>query len=98
MNSPDPDTEPALSDSDVALRGTASFVAGAVAAAHFLVLADGLGGAAMLARGATGLTMRAAPGPALQPFFDLTFEDASTLWLDISAAVLADIALAARLA
>jgi 3-oxo-4-pregnene-20-carboxyl-CoA dehydrogenase beta subunit len=83
---------------DDTLRGTLSFIEGAQAATHFLVCTDAPTGVAVVARDASGLTMRAAPGLAVPPFFDLNLEDTPAVWLSMPAESLADIALAARLA
>src|SRR5690349_14215288 len=60
---------------DDKLRGKLSFVEGAQAATHVIVFTDAPAGAAIVARDATGLAMRAAPGLAVPPFVDLTFDD-----------------------
>ena len=82
---------------DDTLRGTLSFIEGAQAATHFLAFTDAPTGVAIVARGATGSTTRAAPGLAVPSFFDLTLEDAPSLWLERPAEALAEIALTARL-
>lgn len=79
------------------LHGSLSFIEGARAATHFLVFTDEPSGVALVARDASGLTMRVAPGLAVPPFFDLMFEDTPALLLAMPSEMLADIALVARL-
>jgi alkylation response protein AidB-like acyl-CoA dehydrogenase len=80
-----------------ALQGSLSFVEGAQFATHFLVLTDEPAGIAVVARDAPGLTMRAAPGLAVPPFADLTFNDTPALRVAAQAEALSDVALVARL-
>jgi 3-oxo-4-pregnene-20-carboxyl-CoA dehydrogenase beta subunit len=83
---------------DGALRGSLSFIEGAESATHFLVFTDSPAGAAVIASDSTGLKMRAAPGLAVPPFFELILEDAPALWLELTSEALADVAMTARLA
>jgi alkylation response protein AidB-like acyl-CoA dehydrogenase len=82
---------------DGALRGALSFIEGAQAATHVLIVTDAPTGVAVVASDATGLKTRATPGLAVPPFVNLTLEDAPALWLEMPAESLAEIALAARL-
>jgi len=81
-----------------ALQGQLSFVEGPQAATHVLVFTDEPAGVAVVARDASGLTMRAAPGLAVPPFVDLTFDDTPALRIEMSPEALADIAMVTRLA
>jgi acyl-CoA dehydrogenase len=78
------------------LRGRLSFVEGAQAATHFLILSPT--GAAIVSADAPGLTLRATPGLAHPPFCEITLENAPALRWDMAPDVLADIALGTRIA
>jgi acyl-CoA dehydrogenase len=80
------------------LRGKLSFVEGAQAATHFLILTQSPAGAAVVAADAPGLTMRATPGLAHPPFCEITLDNTPTLRWDMTPDVLADIALGMRIA
>jgi acyl-CoA dehydrogenase len=81
-----------------ALRGTLSFVEGAQTATHFLVLTDEPAGVAVVARDASGLATRAAPGLAVPPFVDVIFDDTPAIQIALKREALADVALVTRLA
>jgi alkylation response protein AidB-like acyl-CoA dehydrogenase len=83
---------------DDRLHGALSFVEGAQAATHFLIFAGEPSGAAVVARGAPGLSMRAAPGLAVPPLSDLTLDDTPAFQVAMQPQALADIAWVARLA
>ena len=79
------------------LTGRISFVEGAQAATHFLVLADKPVGAAIVANGAAGLKVQETPGLAAPAFAELTFESTPATLVTLSPDLLADIAMVARL-
>jgi alkylation response protein AidB-like acyl-CoA dehydrogenase len=79
------------------LTGRISFVEGAQAATHFLVLTDKPAGAAIVANGAPGLTVRETPGLAVPAFAELTFENTPATLVELSPDALVDIATVARL-
>jgi acyl-CoA dehydrogenase len=83
---------------DESLHGTVSFVEGAQTATHHLVFIDAPGGAAVVTANASGLTVRATPGLAVPPLCELAFANTPALRLELPPEMLADIALAARLA
>ncbi len=80
-----------------ALTGKASFVEGAEAATHFIVLTENPSGAAAVVRSAPGLKVRATPGLAVPPLCELTFENAPAMFLGVPSEALADIAVVAKL-
>ena len=80
------------------LRGTMSFVEGAQAATHFLIVTDAPAGVAGVASGGAGMTMKATPGLAVPTFSELTFEDTPATLQTVPSEALVDIALVARLA
>jgi len=82
---------------DGTLWGTLSFIEGAQAATHFLIVTDAPAGVAVVAGNATGLKTQVMPGLAVPPFVNLTLKDAPGLWLEMPAETLAEIALVARL-
>ena len=78
-----------------ALSGKAAFVEGGQSATHFLIFTDT--GVAVVASGASGLTMQVTPGLAVPPFCELGFENTPAVQLAMPGKALADIALVARL-
>ncbi len=78
------------------LSGKVSFVEGAQAATHVLIFTNT--GVAVFASDAPGLTMQATPGLAVPPFSEITFENTPAMQLSVESEILADVALAARLA
>ena len=80
-----------------ALTGKVSFVEGAEAATHFLVLTESPSGAAVVASSAPGLRVRATPGLAVPPLSEITFENAPAAFLGVPSEALADIAVVAKL-
>jgi acyl-CoA dehydrogenase len=83
---------------DGRLSGKVPFVEGAQSATHFLVLTDRPSGAAIAANGAAGLAVQETPGLMVPAFAELTFEDTPATVVDTPAAILADVAMVARLA
>ena len=82
---------------DGTLQGKVSFVEGAQAATHFLILTEQPAGVAVVAADAHGLTTRATPGLAVPSFFELALENTPALWVDSPSESLVNIALVARL-
>jgi alkylation response protein AidB-like acyl-CoA dehydrogenase len=78
------------------LSGKTSFVEGVQSATHVVIFLRT--GVAVIASDAPGLKVQIAPGLAVPPFSDLTFENTPAVRLDVPARTLADIALMARLA
>lgn len=95
------DGDPAAGDANVngaVLNGRFAFVEGAAGATHFLVFTDAPAGAAIVAAGAAGLTVRETPGLAVPAFSELSFQNTPSTFFELEARVVKEIAFVARLA
>jgi acyl-CoA dehydrogenase len=81
---------------DGKLLGKVSFVEGAQAATHYLVFTDS--GVAIVAHGAAGLQSQLAPGLAVPPFGQLSFDNSPADHVEMNTDALTEIALVVRLA
>jgi alkylation response protein AidB-like acyl-CoA dehydrogenase len=82
---------------DGTVTGKLSFVESAQAATQLVIFTNSPAGVAIVAGDTHGVTVHAAPGLAVPPFCELTFQNASALWLPVPLEQLSDVALAARL-
>lgn len=82
---------------DGMLSGTIAFVESAQTATHLLVCTAAPASVAIVATGATGLTIKPTPGLAVPPLAELSFDNTPAVPVEIAGEALADIATVARL-